>query len=144
MKRLGTPVVPGASVPATSAADSGAASTTTTAVEPATSPTTVAEIDVTIALDPSLEAAIVELITITEELRQLTFEHPPIITPVTTEGVGRASAGPHDEELDPDETIRDQSLLASLGVIDAETDLREMYVDPLCRTSTGLLRRCHG
>ena len=125
---LGTSVVPGSSS-VTSVANSGAASATTTVVEPTKSPTTVAEIDATTALDPSLEAVMVDLITITEELRQLTFEHPPIITPVTTEELAERVRDIIDEELDPDETIRDQSLLASLGVIDAETDLREMYVD---------------
>ena len=126
---LGTSVVPTTSLPATSAVNAEDEAATTTSVEPATSSTTVAEIAATTAMDPNLEAAIVDLITITEELRQLTFEHPPIITPVTTEELAERVRDIIDEELDPDETMRDQALLASLGVIDAGTDLRDMYVD---------------
>ncbi|MBK5269246.1 MAG: hypothetical protein JJE47_17630, partial [Acidimicrobiia bacterium] len=82
----------------------------------------------TTILDAELQSAITELIGITEDLRELDFVRPPVITVVSPEELASRVRTIIDEELDPNETARDQALLASLGVLDADTDLGELYL----------------
>jgi hypothetical protein len=82
----------------------------------------------TTILDAELQLAITELIDMTEDLRELEFVRPPVITVVSPEELASRVRNIIDEELDPDETARDQALLASLGVLDADTDLGELYL----------------
>lgn len=82
----------------------------------------------TTILDAELQSAITELIGITENLRELDFVRPPVITVVSPEELASRVRTIIDEELDPNETARDQALLASLGVLDADTDLGELYL----------------
>ena len=82
----------------------------------------------TTVLDPALESAVAELITITEELRELKFEQPPMITVVTPAELAQRVKKLIEDELDPDELARDQALLASLGVLEAGVDLGDIYL----------------
>lgn len=107
------------------------ASTTTTTA--ATVDTTVAGADepvmvTTTVLDAEMESAIAELITVTEELRELTFERPPVITVVTPKELAERVRLLIEEELVPDELAREQALLASLGVLTDGVDLGDLYL----------------
>lgn len=82
----------------------------------------------TTVLDPGLEAAVAELIAITEELRELEFERPPMITVVTPAELAQRVRMLIADELDPEELARDQALLASLGVLEAGVDLGDIYL----------------
>ncbi len=82
----------------------------------------------TTVLDPALESAVAELVTITEELRELKFEQPPMITVVTPAELAQRVKKLIEDELDPDELARDQALLASLGVLEADVDLGDIYL----------------
>ncbi len=82
----------------------------------------------TTVLDPALESAVAELITITEELRELKFEQPPMITVVSPAELAERVKKLIEDELDPDELARDQALLASLGVLEAGVDLGDIYL----------------
>ena len=82
----------------------------------------------TTVLDPALESAVAELITITEELRELKFVQPPMITVVTPAELAQRVKKLIEDELDPDELARDQALLASLGVLEAGVDLGDIYL----------------
>ena len=82
----------------------------------------------TTVLDPALETAVAELIAITEELRELEFEQPPMITVVTPAELAQRVKKLIEDELDPEELARDQALLASLGVLEADVDLGDIYL----------------
>ncbi len=106
-------------------------STTTTAG--ATVDTTVAlaaepAMVTTTVLDAEMESAIAELIALTEELRELTFDRPPLITVVTPDELAERVRLLIEEELVPDELARDQALLASLGVLPDGVDLGDLYL----------------
>lgn len=96
--------------------------------EPGTDPVDEPVMVTTTVLDPEMEAAVAELITITEELRELKFEKPPVITVVTPDELAQRVQKLIEDELDPDELARDQALLASLGVLGAGADLGDLYL----------------
>ncbi len=113
------------------------ASSLTTEVKPTVAPVGIVADDLieepaamvtTTVIDAELQSAITELIVITEDLRELDFVRPPVITVVSPEELASRVRKIIDEELDPNETARDQALLASLGVLDADADLGELYL----------------
>ncbi len=91
--------------------------TTTTVPEPTAEEVLLAEID--------------ELISITEQLRELPFLAEPTITILTAEELSERVMADIDEELDPAEVARDTEALRILGVIPDGLDLATFYVSLL-------------
>jgi hypothetical protein len=115
--------------------DDGAGTTTTNVASSSTSGTTggtpVAE-DTTTTLDPQTAAILAEveaLIPVTEELRGLEFLEPPNIVVVSDEELEQRVRDLYEEELDPDETARDEAVYRLLGVIEEDVALDELLVD---------------
>lgn len=79
--------------------------------------------------NPELEAAIDELVAITEDIRELTFKEPPKIVFVSEDELAERVRGLIEEELEADEVARDQAALALLGILEEGRDLRQLYLD---------------
>ncbi|MDF1596719.1 MAG: hypothetical protein P1T08_11625 [Acidimicrobiia bacterium] len=82
----------------------------------------------TIAPDPLL-LAIEDLTAVTEDIRQLQFVAPPNVVLVTEAELAERVRTLIEDELDPNETRRDELLLVALGLIGAATDLADLYTD---------------
>jgi hypothetical protein len=78
-------------------------------------------------LSPALRAEVLELVALTQELRELRFLEPPVITVVDDEELARRVRESIEEEVVGIEA--DQSLYALLGLIPADTDLLALYSD---------------
>lgn len=91
--------------------------TTTTVPEPTAEEVLLAEID--------------ELISITEQVRELPFLAEPTITILTAEELAARVMADIEEELDPVEVARDEEALRILGVIPDDLDLADFYVSLL-------------
>jgi hypothetical protein len=96
---------------------------TTTRPAPAT-----AESSTTIPLDPAL-LTIHELTGITEDLRELEFLAPPEVVLVTGEELSERVRALIVDEIDMDETHRDELLLQTLGLVEEGVDLAALYAD---------------
>lgn len=127
----------------------GATSTATTAAPPATTsppPTTAAVPAATTStttpastttlsddVDPAVAAAlretIDELAEVTEEIRGLEFLREPVVTIVSEAELAERIAALISEELDPDETARDEQVYKLLGILEPDTDLAEMFIE---------------
>ena len=111
---------------------------TTTTVEPATtaapeeSTTTEEEMpDVTPLgledLSPELRAEVLELVELTQELRELRFLEPPVITVVSDEELAQRVRDSIEEEVE--DLDADEALYVLLGLIPADGDLLALYTD---------------
>jgi hypothetical protein len=101
-----------------------------TTIDPETStisaPVTTSPQDATQA---ALRAQIDELIETTEDLRELDFLEPPMVTIVTDEELAARVRQQIEEELDPDDLARDAAVQVLLGLIGPEVDLLDLYTD---------------
>jgi len=79
--------------------------------------------------NPELVATINGLIAITEETRGLKFLRSPLVAIVTEQELADRVSALLEEELEPDETARDDAVYESLGIIDPQEDLREVFID---------------
>jgi hypothetical protein len=95
-------------------------STSTTAAEPSTT--------TTIEIDP-IQIVIDELAAITEDIRGLDFLTSPTVVFVSDDELADRVRETIDEELDPDETVRDELLLKALGLLSPGVDLESLYTD---------------
>ena len=95
-------------------------STSTTAAEPSTT--------TTIEIDPT-QIVIDELAAITEDIRGLDFLTSPTVVFVSDDELADRVRETIDEELDPDETVRDELLLKALGLLSPGVDLESLYTD---------------
>lgn len=112
-----TPSTTGATTSAPDSGDSGDPSSTTSSTSLASN------------LSPELQAAIDELVVVTEEIRQLTFLEPPKVVFVTEDELAERVRNLIEEELEPDELARDEAALALLGILEDGRDLRQLYLD---------------
>ncbi|MEX0757422.1 MAG: hypothetical protein WD204_05695, partial [Acidimicrobiia bacterium] len=95
--------------------------TTTTAQPPTTLPLGTEDLPL------SMREEIAELITLTEELRELTFLQPPKIVVVTEEELETRVRESIAEDVE--DVPADEALLELLGLIDPEVDLLQLYLD---------------
>jgi hypothetical protein len=78
-------------------------------------------------LSPSLRTEVLELVALTQELRELRFLEAPVITVVDDEELARRVRESIEEEVIGIEA--DQALYSLLGLIAPETDLLALYSD---------------
>ncbi len=78
---------------------------------------------------PELEAAIAELVEITEDIRELTFKEPPTVVFVTEAELAERVRDLIEEDLDPEELAWTQATLYLIGVLEPGRDLRQLYLD---------------
>lgn len=79
--------------------------------------------------NPELQAAIDELIAVTEDIRGLAFQSPPKVVFVTEAELAERVRQLIEEDLQPEETARDEAALKLLGILDPERDLLQLYLD---------------
>ena len=82
----------------------------------------------TVAADPT-RVVIDELTAITEDIRGLAFLTSPTVVFVSDEELADRVRATIDEELDPDETVRDELLLKALGLLLPGVELESLYTD---------------
>ena len=70
-----------------------------------------------------------ELTAITEDIRGLAFLTSPTVVFVSDEELADRVRATIDEELDPDETVRDELLLKALGLLLPGVELESLYTD---------------
>ncbi len=119
------------------ASTSGDAGSTTTSVEPTTTTapadttTTGAAPDVSPVgledLSPELRAEVLELVELTQEVRELRFLEPPVITVVTDEELAQRVRESIEEEVE--DLDADEALYVLLGLIPPDGDLLALYTD---------------
>jgi hypothetical protein len=128
------------------ACNNGSSSETTTTTQPTVTAeteaptTTVAEVTTTTEgdmpdvtplglenLTPELRSEVLELVELTQELRELRFLEPPVITVVDYEELARRVRETIEEEVDGIDA--DEALYALLGLIPADSDLLALYTD---------------
>jgi hypothetical protein len=102
----------------------------TTAVEPSSTTTTVADLPAVVPLGlddlpAALRAEVLELVALTQELRQLRFLEAPVITVVDNEELARRVRESIEEEIEGIDA--DEALYSLLGLIAPETDLLALY-----------------
>lgn len=78
-------------------------------------------------LSPALRTEVLELVALTQELRQLPFLEPPVITVVDDEELARRVRESIEEGLE--DIDADEALYALLGLIPPDTDLGALYSD---------------
>ena len=78
-------------------------------------------------LSAELRSEVLELVELTQELRELRFLEPPVITVVDNEELARRVRETIEEEVEGVDA--DEALYALLGLIPAETDLLALYTD---------------
>ncbi len=118
----GVTTTEGAGQPATTAVQTTAvdpSTTTTEADQPAVVPLGIED------LPASLREEVLELVALTQELRQLQFLEPPVITVVTNEELARRVRESIEEEVEGIDA--DEALYVLLGLIAPETDLLALY-----------------
>lgn len=76
-------------------------------------------------LPAALRAEVLELVALTQELRQLEFLEPPVITVVDNEELARRVRESIEEEIEGIDA--DEALYVLLGLIAPETDLLALY-----------------
>lgn len=106
--------------------------TTTTAAGPTTTapPQTTTETTLpagTEELPEEVRTELAELIDVTEDVRQLTFQQPPKVAVVTSEELAQRVRDQLTEDLE--DLPADQALYRLLGLIDDDTDLQDLYTD---------------
>lgn len=111
-----------------------ASTSTTTGVAPTTAPSTTTTTTGSVGgVDPSVAAAlrttIEDLMVATENIRGLDFKEDPIITIVTEDELAARVRKLIEDELDPEETARDERLMKLLGILDPSADLAALYGD---------------
>ncbi len=108
-----------------------AAETTTTGIDATTTSTTADRPDVIpLGIDdlaPSLRTEVLELVSLTQELRELSFLEPPVITVVDDDELARRVRDSIEEEID--DLDADQALYSLLGLLSPDTDLLALYSD---------------
>lgn len=113
--------------------DSGEPGSVPTAAAPSVSSTTTpsgpTRATITTEASPELEQAVNDLIAITEDVRGLRFLRSPLVTVVSDEELAQRVAELIDEELEPDDIARDDSLYEALGIIEPAVDLEKLFVD---------------
>jgi len=111
-----------------------ATTTPVSSVAPSTQPTP-STATTTTTLDPkslheqALLDQIAELISQTEQIRELDFLAEPTVTLVDDAELEQRVRGLIDENIDPDEIARDTALEELLGLIPEGTDLLDLYRD---------------
>lgn len=78
-------------------------------------------------LSPELRSEVLELVELTQELRELRFLEPPVITVVDDEELARRVRETIEEEVEGVDA--DEALYALLGLIPADSDLLALYTD---------------
>jgi hypothetical protein len=109
----------------------------TTTVEPTTTTvraettTTEAASDVTPVgiedLSPELRAEVLELVELTQEVRELRFLEPPVITVVSDEELAQRVRDSIEEEVE--DVDADEALYVLLGLLPPDGDLLALYAD---------------
>ncbi len=115
--------------PVTSSTSSGSTTTTDTATPPTSSDSTTTSTEPEGISNPELQAAIDELVVITEEIRGLEFTEDPKVVFVTEDELDQRLLDDLEEEFEPEELARDQATYVLLGILEEGRDLRQLYLD---------------
>lgn len=113
----------------TTSAPISISTTTTSPVAPTTSLATTTT--TTEALDPQTQALrdeIDELVTITEQVRGLEFLQDPLIRVVSIDELSEIVREDLEEELSPEEILPTERLLETLGILEPDVDLLDLYL----------------
>ncbi len=78
-------------------------------------------------LSPELRAEVLELVDLTQELRELRFLEPPVITVVSNEELAQRVRKSIEEEVE--DLDADEALYVLLGLIPADGDLLALYTE---------------
>jgi hypothetical protein len=111
----------------TSAVVETTTSSTSTSTTSTTAPTTTTLPAGTESLPLEMRQEIAELISITEQIRELQFLSPPVIVVVTSEELEERVRESIAEDVE--DVPADEALLKLLGLLDPEIDLLDLYLD---------------
>ena len=106
-----------------------ASSTTTTPTTRRAPTTTTTTLPPPEPLSPELQRQVDELIAVTEALRGRRFIEDPVIEVLTPDEVVEKRRVGLEEDLDPEELVSEAALYELFGLIEAGTDLFELYTD---------------